>query len=178
MATVAKLSHTAAMILQAIDAGLIYGFSIMETTGLPSGTVYPAMRRLERDKLIGSRWERQSIADAEQRPPRKYYKLTTAGSEALQASRKSLPVAGTHDPDCRGEVAMTPHSEQAFQAIDRNSLFASSCCRKDIGAEWRLEWESELWHARRSNGGPGTASWPTEREIACFVSELFRTRCV
>ena len=85
MASEAKLSHTAAMILQAIDAGLIYGFSIMEMTGLPSGTVYPAMRRLERDKLISSRWERQSIAYAEQRPVRKYYKLTAAGAQALKA---------------------------------------------------------------------------------------------
>jgi DNA-binding PadR family transcriptional regulator len=92
MAMEAKLSHTAAMILQAIDAGLIYGFSIMEMTGLPSGTVYPAMRRLEQDKLIGSRWERQSIADAEQRPPRKYYKLTAAGAEALKASRNRYPL--------------------------------------------------------------------------------------
>lgn len=92
MVSSAKLSHTAAMILQAIDAGLIYGFSIMEMTGLPSGTVYPAMRRLERDKLICSRWERQSIADAEQRPPRKYYKLTAAGAEALQASRQRYPL--------------------------------------------------------------------------------------
>jgi DNA-binding PadR family transcriptional regulator len=92
MASGAKLSHTAAMILQAIDAGLIYGFTIMETTGLPSGTVYPAMRRLERDKLIGSRWERQSIADTEQRPARKYYKLTAAGAEALKASRNRYPL--------------------------------------------------------------------------------------
>jgi len=80
------------MILQAIDAGLIYGFGIMQITGLPSGTVYPAMRRLERDKLICSRWERQSIADAEQRPPRKYYKLTSAGAQALQASRSRYPL--------------------------------------------------------------------------------------
>jgi PadR family transcriptional regulator len=80
------------MILQAIDAGLVYGFSIMEMTGLPSGTVYPAMRRLERDKLIGSRWERQSIADAEQRPVRKYYKLTAAGVQALHASRNRYPL--------------------------------------------------------------------------------------
>ena len=52
MATDPKLSHTAAMILQTIHAGQIYGFSVMEATGLPSGTVYPAMRRLERDGLI------------------------------------------------------------------------------------------------------------------------------
>jgi DNA-binding PadR family transcriptional regulator len=87
-----KLSHTAAMILQAVDGGFIYGFSIMEMTGLPSGTVYPAMRRLERDDLIRSQWEKQSIADAEQRPPRKYYKLTAAGRSTLESSRKRYPL--------------------------------------------------------------------------------------
>jgi DNA-binding PadR family transcriptional regulator len=92
MASETKLSHTAAMILQAIDTGCVYGFSIMEMTGLPSGTVYPAMRRLERDELISSRWERQSIADAEQRPARKYYKLTAAGRVTLEASRKRYPL--------------------------------------------------------------------------------------
>jgi PadR family transcriptional regulator PadR len=88
----AKLSHTAAMILQAINAGFIYGFSIMEMTGLPSGTVYPAMRRLERDELIRSQWERQSIADSEQRPARKYYRLTPTGRSTLEASRKRYPL--------------------------------------------------------------------------------------
>ena len=78
MAAEAKLSHTAAMILQAISADYVYGFSIMEMTGLPSGTVYPAMRRLERDELIRSQWERQSIADAEQRP----------AAQVLQAHRR------------------------------------------------------------------------------------------
>lgn len=87
-----KLSHTAAMILQAIHAGFVYGFGIMEMTGLPSGTVYPAMRRLERDGLIRSQWERQSIADAEQRPARKYYKLTAPGKSILELSRKRYPL--------------------------------------------------------------------------------------
>jgi DNA-binding PadR family transcriptional regulator len=92
MANEPKLSHTAAMILQAIHAGQIYGFSVMEMTGLPSGTVYPAMRRLERDGLILSRWEQQSIADAEQRPLRKYYKLTRPGQSALEAVHKRYPL--------------------------------------------------------------------------------------
>lgn len=87
-----RLSHTAAMILQAIHAGYVYGFGIMEMTGLPSGTVYPAMRRLERDGLIRSQWERQSIADAEQRPPRKYYRITVAGRATLESSRKRYPL--------------------------------------------------------------------------------------
>jgi PadR family transcriptional regulator PadR len=92
MAVETKLSHTAAMILQAVNAGQVYGFSVMEMTGLPSGTVYPAMRRLERDELIVSSWEKQAIADAEQRPPRKYYKLTRAGKVTLEASRKRYPL--------------------------------------------------------------------------------------
>jgi len=92
MAAEPKLSHTAAMILQAIHAGHVYGFSVMETTGLPSGTVYPAMRRLERDELIVSKWECQAIADAEQRPPRKYYKLTRTGKLTLDALYKKYPL--------------------------------------------------------------------------------------
>lgn len=92
MQSEAKLSHTAAIILQAIEAGHVYGFSVMETSGLPSGTVYPALRRLERDGLIHSRWESQAAADAGQRPPRKYYRITRAGEATLRASRKRYPL--------------------------------------------------------------------------------------
>src|SRR5215472_9166331 len=92
MADELKLSHTAAMILQAIHAGDGYGFSVMEMTGLASGTVYPAVRRMERDGLIRSQWERQTIADAGQRPPRKYYRLTRSGQATLEASYKRYPL--------------------------------------------------------------------------------------
>jgi PadR family transcriptional regulator, regulatory protein PadR len=92
MAVESKLSHTAAMILQAIHAGYGYGFSVMEVTGLPSGTVYPAMRRLEQADLVRSQWERQSTADAELRPPRKNYKLTRSGRATLEASQKRYPL--------------------------------------------------------------------------------------
>jgi PadR family transcriptional regulator, regulatory protein PadR len=87
-----RLSHSVAMLLKALSLGYQFGFEIMEVTGLPSGTVYPAMRRLERDGLIRSQWEKQSIADAEQRPPRKYYKLTRSGRETLEASQKRYPL--------------------------------------------------------------------------------------
>jgi DNA-binding PadR family transcriptional regulator len=92
MPDAARLSHTAALILGAIAAGDGYGFSVMELTGLPSGTVYPALRRLEADGLVRSQWERQSIADKEQRPPRKYYKATRSGQLALDASRERYPL--------------------------------------------------------------------------------------
>ncbi|MEX2260342.1 MAG: helix-turn-helix transcriptional regulator [Bryobacteraceae bacterium] len=105
MAVESKLSHTAAMILHAIHAGYVYGFSIMEMTGLPSGTVYPAMRRLERDALIRSEWEQQSIAVAEQRPARKYYKLTRAGKATLEAAHKRYPLLARLIPSQEVETA-------------------------------------------------------------------------
>jgi PadR family transcriptional regulator len=105
----AKLKHRpyvagylSAMILQAIGAGYGYGFSIMEITGLPSGTVYPALRRLEREALIRSQWERQK-ADAARRPPRKYYKVTAAGKATLEASRKRYPLIARLIPEKESE---------------------------------------------------------------------------
>lgn len=98
MATGAALSHTSAMILGAIGAGHGYGFSIMEITGLPSGTVYPAVRRLERDGLIRSKWEEQELADEAQRPPRKYYRLTKPGRLALESARQRYPLLAALAP--------------------------------------------------------------------------------
>jgi DNA-binding PadR family transcriptional regulator len=103
MAVEPRLSHTSAMILQAIGAGYIYGYTVMEVTGLPSGTVYPAMRRLERDQLIRSQWERQSIADAAMRPPRKYYRLTRSGEALLETSRKRYPLLAKLVPAEEGQ---------------------------------------------------------------------------
>lgn len=77
----------------------------METTGLPSGTVYPALRRLEREGLIRCERERKSIAEEEQRPPRKYYELTPAGKSALRASTKRYPLLARLFPSHGGEQA-------------------------------------------------------------------------
>jgi len=77
------LSYTVAVILQALDNGYQYGFDIMDVTGLPSGTVYPALRRLEEAGHVRSKWEKHAIAQQELRPPRKYYELTKEGRDAL-----------------------------------------------------------------------------------------------
>lgn len=82
------LSFTVAVILQALDNGYQYGFDIMDVTGLPSGTVYPALRRLEETGYVESKWEKHAIAQAAQRPPRKYYELTGEGKEALAEAIK------------------------------------------------------------------------------------------
>ena len=88
MSPKAYLSYSAAVILQALANGYQYGFDIMDITGLPSGTVYPALRRLENTGLIDSKWEKAGIAQREQRPPRKYYELTPDGKEFLAEALK------------------------------------------------------------------------------------------
>jgi DNA-binding PadR family transcriptional regulator len=79
----AYLSYSATVILQAVANAYGYGFDIMDATGLPSGTVYPALRRMEEAGLIDSHWEKPAIAQRELRPPRKYYELTRTGEHAL-----------------------------------------------------------------------------------------------
>ena len=64
----------------------------MDATGLPSGTVYPALRRMEAEGLIASQWEAEKKALAEQRPARKYYRVTRAGTEVLEFSQKRYPL--------------------------------------------------------------------------------------
>ena len=83
-----SLSYAVTVILHAVSNGYLYGFDIIDATGLPGGTVYPALRRLEETGYLDSRWEKPSIAQAEPRPQRKYYELTRAGHEALALALK------------------------------------------------------------------------------------------
>ena len=61
---------------------------IIDITGVPGGTVYPALRRLEDEGYLTSEWEEPSIAQSEPRPPRKYYELTREGRELLAEAVK------------------------------------------------------------------------------------------
>ncbi|HTM26569.1 MAG TPA: helix-turn-helix transcriptional regulator [Vicinamibacterales bacterium] len=72
------------LVLQAVDEGVRYGFDIADRTGLKTGTVYPALRRLETLGFVRSNWEREKIARREQRPARRYYEITRAGADALE----------------------------------------------------------------------------------------------
>ena len=82
------LTYSTAVILQAVANGYLYGFDIIDVTGMPGGTVYPALRRLDDAGFLESEWEKPSIAQSEPRPPRKYYELTRAGREALAEALK------------------------------------------------------------------------------------------
>ena len=84
----AFVTYSTAVILQAIANGYQYGFDIIDVSGLPGGTVYPALRRLEEAGQLTSKWEKEGIARAEPRPPRKYYELTRSGRDALAEAVK------------------------------------------------------------------------------------------
>ena len=92
-----RLSVTAVSVLQAVASGFEYGFDIIDHTGLPSGTVYPALSRLERDGFVRSAWEDEARAHRDGRPARRYYRITAPGSRALDDAltyyRTLIPLA-------------------------------------------------------------------------------------
>lgn len=91
-------------ILKALASGHRHGFDIIDATGLPGGTVYPALGKLEADGFVESRWEDARIAQAGGRPPRRYYALRRAGErlldDALRAYRAldAMPAARIRQP--------------------------------------------------------------------------------
>ncbi|MGI5519947.1 helix-turn-helix transcriptional regulator [Micromonospora sp. CA-259024] len=78
------------MLLSVLESGRLHGYAVIEelrrrsgdAINLPTGTIYPAMHRLEAAGLIGSEWER-----ANGRKRRNYF-LTAAGRRALADKRE------------------------------------------------------------------------------------------
>lgn len=91
-----RMGASLVAVLQAVADGVAYGFDIIDATGLPSGTVYPALSRLERDGYLRSSWEDDAAAFAAGRPARRYYRITATGSraraEAVAHYRSLLPM--------------------------------------------------------------------------------------
>ena len=83
--------HLDGLLLATLEAGPLHGYAVMEAlrTGsggrvdLPTGTVYPALHRLERAGLVRSRWSTEGGRR------RRSYALTEAGHRALAGERSS-----------------------------------------------------------------------------------------
>ena len=83
--------HLDGLLLATLEAGPLHGYAVMEAlrTGsggrvdLPTGTVYPALHRLERAGLVHSRWSTEGGRR------RRSYELTPAGTRALAGERSS-----------------------------------------------------------------------------------------
>lgn len=86
-----NLTYPTAAVLLAVRAGHRYGFDVMDVTGLPDGTVYPILRRLERRGVLEGVWEDEAVARADQRPPRRYYRLTRVGHASMREVVERFP---------------------------------------------------------------------------------------
>ena len=91
MGSLFNLTYPTAAVLLAIRGGHCYGFDVMDVTGLPDGTVYPILRRLERRGVLEGAWEDEEEARGEHRPPRRYYRLTRVGEEAMEEVVRRFP---------------------------------------------------------------------------------------
>jgi PadR family transcriptional regulator, regulatory protein PadR len=93
-----NITYPTTLVLHAIADGVAYGFDIADRTGLQTGTVYPALRRLEALGFVKSSWESEKTARREQRPARRYYEITASGAAALDAAMKRFQNLGRLTP--------------------------------------------------------------------------------
>jgi len=83
--------HLDGMLLAALEDGPRHGYAVMEALragsggqfDLPTGTIYPALRRLERASLVSTRWSEESGRR------RRLYELTPAGRRTLDDERSA-----------------------------------------------------------------------------------------
>lgn len=74
--------------------GQRYGLDLMAATGLPSGTMYPILRKLQDGGWVTADWERIDPVAAG-RPARRYYRLTADGVQWARAALADLREATT-----------------------------------------------------------------------------------
>lgn len=88
------LGYATIAVLQAVSVDGAYGFDVIDRTGLPSGTVYPALASLERRGFVNSRWESDEVARAEGRPRRRNYRVSREGVAELERALVRLKTLG------------------------------------------------------------------------------------
>jgi PadR family transcriptional regulator PadR len=76
--------------LGSADQHELYGFELGRQAGLPSGTIYPILHRLERGGLITSYWGPPGQDGARRR---RYYKLTGLGQLEVSRAAERGPLA-------------------------------------------------------------------------------------
>ena len=78
------------LLLRLLAEGDAYGYALVERVhaiglpAIPDGSIYPALNRLERERLITS-----YLVASSSGPARKYYRLTKAGERELEAKRRA-----------------------------------------------------------------------------------------
>ena len=107
---VARLPHGTAnyLVLRAISRGSLYGFDIMDATGLKSGQVYRALSKLEESRWVKATWEDPDIGVEEGRPRRRYYRLTPAGEKELRRTARRFQELAEGVPGVAGDASSDP----------------------------------------------------------------------
>ena len=75
--------------LMADPARRIHGFELCAATGLPSGTVYPILVRLEGLGWLDSEWEEPDVHVPAGRPRRRYYRLSEDGAASARTALRA-----------------------------------------------------------------------------------------
>ena len=112
--------HLDGLILAVLEAGPRHGYAVIGairdrsdgSLDLPTGTVYPALRRLEREGLLHAVWEGDGAR------PRRTYRLTETGERRLGEERSTwrtfaATIGAVLDPGAgrgagRGPATATP----------------------------------------------------------------------
>lgn len=82
-----KQNRTVFLVLLALSNGSMHGYEISKfieskTNGffrVPFGSLYPVLHKLEKEKLIGAKWD-----ESESGKPKKTYALTANGKKVLK----------------------------------------------------------------------------------------------
>ena len=92
-----RSSQTALVLAELLrdQSGWRYGYDISRNTGLKSGTLYLALMRLAKERLVLTSWEK---APEPGRPPRHLYKLTDAG---LRYAQENAAAPNSAEPACQ-----------------------------------------------------------------------------
>ncbi|MFC8826535.1 PadR family transcriptional regulator [Streptomyces sp. NPDC057137] len=65
----------------AVLAEGLYGLELSRMTDLPNGTLFPILERLRQAGWVERYWEQDELAEAEGRPRRRFYKMSSKGAD-------------------------------------------------------------------------------------------------
>ncbi|WUK34042.1 PadR family transcriptional regulator [Streptomyces sp. NBC_00370] len=94
-----------ALLGQGIDGGRragvlsdgLYGLELSRVTELPNGTLFPILERLRQAGWVERYWEADGVAEAEGRPRRRFYRITTKGAEPARHALAEATASNSGD---------------------------------------------------------------------------------
>src|ERR1039458_9135723 len=105
-------------------------------------------------------------------PTAEILQIDGSGTSDAGSFTEALSAARSPDPDRGGEDRMTRFLEASFCAFHLGLLRGASVLIPAAQrADWRREWQSELWHARRECS---PATWQAQRTLTAFCLGAFQ----